>query len=523
MEGTRMASALLAALLAGHAGAAQALEIDRITIRSRLGEPLRAEIPVTGTAEELQALQAQLAAPVTFARIGLPRPQGVVADLRFNVVRAPGGGAVIRVSSATPVDEDFLTFLIQLDWGGGRMVREYSVALSTEDSMAASVPPPVQSAVAAPSNQIARAPDTAAVELPVEEVAPVPLAGSAAASPPAVAPIPLAAAAPKRTDDVPARAPASASKAAAKSAAKPAPTPAATPEPKPTPAADPVPVARTALAPSKPAPAAIPPATPATAESIPVEAGDTLTAIASRLDRDDNTLEQMMLALLRANPDAFTRGNINLLRRGVMLRMPHAEALSHYDAAQAAAVVAEQIRQWRDGVMPAMHPAALAEEAPPPASRATPAAEAPRVAPPRLEIAPAEVQSVATSFVGAQSGIASAGDSRELRMDAPTDAAKPIAPAVQVEQMQARIAELEALQRDQQKLIALQNSELAARGQSGGWSWAWLAALAAVFASGWALARWWNGKRLARSAASAESQHARPAWHDGGNEKPEPV
>ena len=518
MRGTRTVKALLAAaLLAGHINAAQALDIDRIEIRSRLGEPLRAEIPVAGTAEELLALQAQLAAPVTFARIGLPRPQGVVADLRFAVVRDGRGGAVIRVSSAMPVEEDFLTFLIQLDWGGGRIVREYSVALSAEDSMAASVPPPVQSAVAAPADRIMHAPDTAAVELPVEEVAPVPLAGSAAASPPAVAPIPLAAAAPARTADVPPRAP----------APEPAPkvvvTPTPAAKPKPTSPAKPIPVARTAPAPAKSAPTAAPVATPATAESIPVESGDTLTAIASRLDRGAHTLDQMMLALLRANPDAFARGNINLLRRGIVLRMPPAEALSRYDAAQAAAVVAEQIRQWRDGEMPAMHPAALADEASPPASRATSAAEAPRVAPPRLEIAPAEVQSVATSFVAAQSGIASAGDGRELRTDAPTDAAKLIAPAVQVEQMQARIAELEALQRDQQKLIELQNSALAARGQTGGWSWAWLAALAAVFASGWALARWWNGKRLARSAASAESQHARPAWHDGGNEKPEPT
>jgi pilus assembly protein FimV len=518
MRGTRTVRTLLAAaLLAGHINAAQALDIDRIKIRSRLGEPLRAEIPVAGTAEELQALQAQLAAPVTFARIGLPRPQGVVADLRFAVVRDGRGGAVIRVSSAMPVEEDFLTFLIQLDSGGGRMVREYSVALAAEDSLAAPVPPPVQSAVAAPSDQIVRVPDAAAVGLLVEEVAPVPLAGSAA-SPPAVAPIPLAAAAPKRTDGVPPRA----SKAAAKSAARPAPMPAATPAPKPTPAADPVPVARTAPAPSKPAPAAIPPATPATAESIPVEAGDTLTAIASRLDRSDHTLDQMMLALLRANPDAFARGNINLLRRGVVLRMPPAEALSRYDAARAAAVVAEQTRQWRDGEMPAMHPAVLADEAPQPATRTMPA-EAPWVAPPRLEIAPPAAEIVATSFVATQSGIASAGTGRELRPGTSMDAARQVAPAVQVEQMQAHIAELEALQRDQQKLIALQNSALAVRGQTGGWSWAWLAALAAVFASGWALARWRTGKRLARVAASAESQHARPAWHDGGNEEPEPV
>jgi pilus assembly protein FimV len=190
MRGTRTVRTLLAAaLFAAHISAAQALDIDRIEIRSRLGEPLRAEIPVAGTAEELQALQAQLAAPVTFARIGLPRPQGVVADLRFAVARAPGGGAVIHVSSAMPVEEDFLTFLIQLDWGGGRMVREYSVALA-DGSPPASLPPPVQSAASAPSDRALRAPDTAAIELPVEAAAPIPLASAPTRATEARAPTP---------------------------------------------------------------------------------------------------------------------------------------------------------------------------------------------------------------------------------------------------------------------------------------------------------------------------------------------
>jgi pilus assembly protein FimV len=253
MRGTRTVETLLtAALLVGHINAAQALDIDRIEIRSLLGEPLRAEIPVAGTAEELQALQGRLAAPVTFARIGLPRPQGVVADLRFAVVRDGRGGAVIRVSSAMPVEEDFLTFLIQLDWGGGRMVREYSAALAAGDSLPAALPP-VQSAVAAPSDRVFRAPDVAAVGLPVDEVAPIPLAGVGSERAPgqASAPIPLAAmpspAMSTRAADKPVRpaVPASGPKtlAVAKPAAKP---PSA-------PANEPAPTARLASAASKPA------------------------------------------------------------------------------------------------------------------------------------------------------------------------------------------------------------------------------------------------------------------------------
>lgn len=499
MTGTGRASLLLAGLFAGHAGAACALEVDRIEILSRLGEPLRAEIPVSATAEELQTLQAQLAVPVTFARIGLARPSGVVADLRFAVVRDARGGAVIRVTSAQPVEEDFLTFLVQIDSGGERMVREYSVALAAADSLPAALPPPIRSAAMAGPDRIVRESEVAATQTTVGEGVAIPLAGSdaragAVAMPPApVAPIPLASttAAPLRVP-VPESAPKT--PAAVKPAARPAPSPVAAASP----------VAHVAPAHPKPAPVTASASTsPAAGESVGVRSGDTLTGIASGLDRGDHTLDQMMLALVRANPQAFARGNINLLRRGAVLRVPSADALSRSDAAQAAVMVAEQIRQGRDGDMPAMHPASLTGE--PSATDAAPA-EAKRVLPPRLQIAPPSIESVATAFGASQSGLATAGEGRELRPETPADAPGQAAPVVQIEEMQARIVELESLQRDQQALIALQESALAAGPRSGDVRWGWIAAaLAAVFALGWGLARW----RLARRSVQAVSVQER--------------
>src|SRR3546814_10375689 len=52
----------------------------------------------------------------------------------------------------------------------------------------------------------------------------------------------------------------------------------------------------------------------------PTRAGDTLSEIASTFVDDRHTLNQAMLALLRVNPDAFIAGNINLPRRGAILR-----------------------------------------------------------------------------------------------------------------------------------------------------------------------------------------------------------
>src|SRR3546814_3474196 len=81
----------------------------------------------------------------------------------------------------------------------------------------------------------------------------------------------------------------------------------------------------------------------------PTRAGDTLSEIACTFVDDRHTLNQAMLALLRVNPDAFIAGNINLLRRGAILRAPQPAELSWYDAAEAAAMVHEQIRNWREG------------------------------------------------------------------------------------------------------------------------------------------------------------------------------
>src|SRR3546814_17222090 len=55
-----------------------------------------------------------------------------------------------------------------------------------------------------------------------------------------------------------------------------------------------------------------------------------------------------MLALLRANPDAFIKGNINLVKAGAVLRIPDGSELSEYSAREARAIVHEQIGQWRE-------------------------------------------------------------------------------------------------------------------------------------------------------------------------------
>lgn len=79
--------------------------------------------------------------------------------------------------------------------------------------------------------------------------------------------------------------------------------------------------------------------------------GDTLGQIANRLNIPNATLNQKLVALMDANPEAFNRGNMNSMKTGVLLRMPSAERVLAIDAESAKATVTQQWcahRQYAD-------------------------------------------------------------------------------------------------------------------------------------------------------------------------------
>jgi pilus assembly protein FimV len=106
-----------------------ALGLGDIRLKSALNQPLDAEIElVDATAEDLAALRASLASNDTFARYGLDRPV-FLSEFSFAVARGASGRDVLRVSSARPVTEPFVTFLVEATWPRGRLLREYTVLL----------------------------------------------------------------------------------------------------------------------------------------------------------------------------------------------------------------------------------------------------------------------------------------------------------------------------------------------------------------------------------------------------------
>ena len=64
---------------------------------------------------------------------------------------------------------------------------------------------------------------------------------------------------------------------------------------------------------------------PTPAGTVEVQDGDMASVLAFRLKPRGATIEQMMVALLARNPEAFILGNVNLLKQGAVLRLPPAE------------------------------------------------------------------------------------------------------------------------------------------------------------------------------------------------------
>src|SRR5690554_6217117 len=90
-----------------------------------------------------------------------------------------------------------------------------------------------------------------------------------------------------------------------------------------------------------------------------VRSGDTLWAVAGRLRPDSGiSMNQMMVALVQANPEAFPSGNINAMRAGFTLVVPSREAIASRSGAEAERIVAEMNRAWanRGGGAPARVP-----------------------------------------------------------------------------------------------------------------------------------------------------------------------
>jgi len=272
-----------------------ALGLGEIHLKSALNEPMNAEIDlIAATPDELTALRASLADREAFTRYGIDRPP-FLSTLTFKVGKSRDGRDALLVRSTDAIPEPFVTFLVEVNWARGRLMREYTVLLD----------PPVYT----PGETASSA---------------APVSAPTVAAPPAR----RAAPAPAATAPSPGRAAAAASSAGAASAS-----------------------AASASGASETA--------PISGSSYRVAQGDTLAKIARSLRADSGAatpanIDQTMMAVYRANPDAFG-GNINILRRGSVLRLPGADQIAALNQSEAISEVHRQMDAWRGASGGATH------------------------------------------------------------------------------------------------------------------------------------------------------------------------
>ena len=256
-------------LLALGSPAMASVSLGEIEVRSFLNQPLQAQIRAQGSALLDDGLELRLAPEEAYRRAGLSRG-AVPADLDIQL-EGTGTSRIVRLSTQRPVREPYVGLLLEVRWGAGRVLREYTILLD----------PPVAFA-------------------PERSVAPIITRAEA-----------------------------------------PAPRPAARVEP----------------------------AAPRGGVHT-VRPGDNLLAIVRRQGYTGVSMNQAMLAILEANPQAFADGNVNRLLAGARLNLPDQAEVFAIDAGMARQEIQRQTTAWRDGATP-----------PPPTIPAEPAAPAPPAEP----------------------------------------------------------------------------------------------------------------------------------------------
>ncbi len=278
-----LATALVFACISQNAFA---LVLGDIEVNSVINEPLSASIPVLNADGLEQAeLIVDLGSATDYQIAGVTWDFSH-SELQFDVGYSANGDLMVNVSSSRAIREPYLNLLVQARWPAGRLLREYTILLDF----------PVFTGEQDSSPSVSSAP-VARASTP-ESVAILP----APAAVPVVVQRPVA----------PRSAPAAAQ-------------------------ASPVPrVVSGAAA------AAITRAEPLGEGDYRIQNGDTLWSVGGRVAQDLGvSRQQAMLAIREANPEAFTQGNLNMLRSGSVVRVPTRNAALSRTATQAASEFAQ--------------------------------------------------------------------------------------------------------------------------------------------------------------------------------------
>lgn len=101
-----------------------------------------------------------------------------------------------------------------------------------------------------------------------------------------------------------------------------------------------------AAAPRPAAPVAAP--TEVSGDQFTVKKGDTASKIANSIKPAGVSLDQMLVAMLRSNPEAFVNDNLNRIRAGAVINIPKTELAQSVSPAEASKLVVAQSKDFND-------------------------------------------------------------------------------------------------------------------------------------------------------------------------------
>ena len=202
--------------------------------------------------------------------------------------------------------------------------------------------------------------------------------------------------------------------------------------------------------------------------AVTVRANETLWGIAKRVREEGASINQTMLALQDTNPNAFINNNINLLKKGAVLRLPAGMSANGVNEQEARQAIAEQQLDWQSGqnnINTDLKPALDARES------TLSSASQPQSTEGHLQLATVDDTATSTALIsadtqtnnlaGSTSGQSGTIEIDRLRNELAISLENLDRAAVENTSMDARLVAMESQLSDLEQLVSLKDQELA--------------------------------------------------------------
>lgn len=459
--------------LAVLAGSVQAVSLGDIELRSALNQALDAEIGLVKMRPgEASGMRVSLAPMDAFVRAGIDR-SSALETLDFQIKQRANGERYVHIASETPITEPFLNFLVELDWPQGSVLREYTVLLDppvflsdrsesapitrTPSSQKSNDEPYVPQAIERSSNTLSNDAGELNLDALIAENAQKPAVAGKSAEP-------------ERG-----RAAVNSLIEGSRGGLEPLPVVAGKDQPlyfldgKPVyepldnlnAGAPPVMVAANDVVEKLPNQKA----TVSDAGSgnvYTVSGSQTLWSIAKEVKPQGVSIQQTLMAIWRSNQDAFVNGNMNVMRRGAILRIPDAATIRRLNSNEAAQIVKRESSAWRQYQgnaqgQPAKPATANQRETGPKTSNTIKTAEQEQ----GLKIVAVDDKAQTGDGTASVDSSAADGKSSELRKQLTLVREELESAKLNNAELSDRVRDLEGIKSELERLLEMRNSQLA--------------------------------------------------------------